>query len=265
MEESLRRRLERIGIDPEAYTDAFNSWLRLRSAEGRRATLVDLYELAASQQGLSAHELPFQQRDELIARALPVQFPGFEVVPNSGPGGREPIDLMSYNPEWPRRYESWRKRLSDALSPVARRIEHVGSTAVPGLPAKPVIDIQVSLQSIEAEPDYVPIIEALGVQLRSRDEEHRYFRPFSGLSREVQIHVCRAGSRWEREHLLFRDYLRASPAARDACTQAKRQAAERWWNDRLAYGDAKSHVIIELMIKAEDWARRTGWSAGEVG
>jgi GrpB-like predicted nucleotidyltransferase (UPF0157 family) len=260
MEESLRQRLQWIGINADSYADPFDIWLRLRSVEGRRATLVDLYELAANQSGLAAHELPLARRNELIARALPVEFPGFEVTPNSTRAERDPIELMPYDPDWPRRYESWRQRLRDALGPVACRIEHVGSTAVPGLSAKPVIDIQVSVQNIEAESNYVPMIEALGVQLRNRDDEHRYFRPFSGLPREVQIHVCRARSNWEREHLVFRDYLRADRAARDAYTKAKQQAADHWWNDRLAYADAKSQVIIELVTEADHWARRTGWS-----
>jgi len=127
-----------------------------------------------------------------------------------------------------------------------------------------VIDIQVSVQDLGEESSYVPAIESLGVQLRSRDDEHRYFRPFSGLPREVQVHVCRMGSTWERQALLFRDYLRASPAARDAYAQAKRLAADRWKDDRIAYTDAKGAQILDLMAAAEDWARRTGWNVQAV-
>jgi GrpB-like predicted nucleotidyltransferase (UPF0157 family) len=145
------------------------------------------------------------------------------------------------------------------LGVTALRIEHVGSTAVPGLPAKPVIDIQVSVADPELESAYVPKVESLGIQLRSRDAMHRFFRPFSDLPRDVQVHVCAAGSAWERNHLLFRDYLRANTWARDSYVKAKREAAELWRDDRVAYADAKTQVIDGLMRKAEIWARATGW------
>jgi GrpB-like predicted nucleotidyltransferase (UPF0157 family) len=132
---------------------------------------------------------------------------------------------------------------------------------VPGLPAKPVIDIQISVDKLEAEPGYVPQIEALGVQLRSRDLEHRFFRPFSGLPREVHIHVCAFGGEWERRHLMFRDYLRSEKVARMAYAITKELAANRWSDDRVAYTEAKDGQIRELMVAAETWARQTGWSA----
>lgn len=127
----------------------------------------------------------------------------------------------------------------------------MGSTSVPGLPAKPVIDIQVSIADLDDEASYVPQIEALGVQLRSRDRWHRFFRPFPERPRDVQIHVCAAGSGWERDHVLFRDYLREHPDARAAYAAAKRRAAVDWRDDRLAYTDAKTAVIQEIMAAAE--------------
>lgn len=147
------------------------------------------------------------------------------------------------------------------LGSASERIEHVGSTAIPGLAAKPVIDIQVSVVEPDLEERYVVAIESIGAQLRSRDEEHRFFRPFSGLRRDVQIHVCATGSEWERTHLLFRDYLITSGTARDVYLEAKMEAAERWREDRVAYADAKTHVILGLMREAESWARSVGWRA----
>jgi len=264
VDQSLKRRLADIGVDAGAYANPFETWCRLRATEGARTSLIDLYALVAHPRGLAEHELSLQERDLLTARALPVMFPGFEVLPNSSRARRDPVEIVPYDERWRSRYEAWRRKLLDALGLVARRIEHVGSTAVAGLPAKPVIDIQVSVQDLGEESSYVPAIESLGVQLRSRDDEHRYFRPFSGLPREVQVHVCRMGSKWERQALLFRDYLRASPAARDAYAQAKRLAADRWKDDRIAYTDAKGAQILDLMAAAEEWARRTGWSAQAV-
>src|SRR5207253_7595500 len=159
---------------------------------------------------------------------------------------------------------SWKDRLLAAIAPPPRRIDHVGSTAVPGLTAKPVIDIQVSVDDIRNESTYVPAIESLGVQLRSRDDDHRFFRPFAGRPRDVHIHVCDAGSAWERRHLLFVAYLGSDPAARDAYLKAKESATARRADDRIAYTEAKDGVIREIGTQAEAWAARTRWSVPEI-
>jgi GrpB-like predicted nucleotidyltransferase (UPF0157 family) len=93
-------------------------------------------------------------------------------------------------------------------------------------------------------PRYAPQIQQVGVQLRSRDAQHRFFRPFAGQPREVHVHVCQAGSEWEPEHLLFRDYLRTHPAAKDAYAQVKWEAAAVWPDDRIACTEAKTGVIL---------------------
>lgn len=240
-------------------SDPFDVWLRRRQVEGASVTLIDLYRLVAERKGLAAHELPESERAILRDRALPVMWPGYEVPPGSERAESDPIEIVSYDPAWPRRFETWRSRLAAALSNTAKRIEHIGSTAVPGLPAKPVIDIQVSVLDLDIESSYVPAVEALGVQLRSRDDLHRYFRPFSGLPRDVQVHVCSFGSGWERRHLLFRDYLKSTEAARIEYITAKRQLAEAWRDDRVAYADAKTEVINTLIDQAELWATEHGW------
>jgi GrpB-like predicted nucleotidyltransferase (UPF0157 family) len=97
------------------------------------------------------------------------------------------IVIADYDPRWPARFELERERIQTALGALALRIEHVGSTAVPGLAAKPVVDIQVSVAGLDAETAYVAPLETAGVQLRSRDGLHRYFRPFPGRPREVQF------------------------------------------------------------------------------
>jgi GrpB-like predicted nucleotidyltransferase (UPF0157 family) len=139
------------------------------------------------------------------------------------------------------------------------RIEHVGSTSVPGLAAKPVVDVQVSVADLNEEDRYLPPCEAAGLQFRLRDDEHRYFQPPPGQPRDVHVHVCQQGSRWERVHLLFRDYLRFSPDAREAHAAAKREAARLWGNDRPAYTEAKTDVILGILDQAEAWAAATGW------
>jgi len=212
--------------------------------------LIELYAVFAAESGRRPEELSAEERQRLAELALPVAFPSFEVVPESG-RTLEPIEVVEYDAAWPTAFAEWRDRLVTALGSAAVRIEHVGSTSVAGLPAKPVIDIQVSVADLDDEASYVSQIEALGIQLRSRDRWHRYFRPFPGRARDVQIHVCAAGSRWEHDHLLFRDYLRAHPDARAAYAAAKRRAAVDWRDDRLAYTDAKTAVIQEIMAAAE--------------
>jgi GrpB-like predicted nucleotidyltransferase (UPF0157 family) len=208
----------------------------------------------ARPRGLTPEQLPIDERVMLAERALIEMVPGFEFAPDSG-RGLEPIELLPYELGWPARFQTWRKKLQQALRPPARRIDHVGSTAVPGLTAKPIIDIQVSLDDLSDEAAYVPALESLGVQLRSRDDDHRYFRPFADRPRDVHVHVCASGGDWERRHLLFVDYLRADSSARDAYLRAKEAAASRWADDRAAYTEAKSEVIEVIMVEAERWAQ----------
>ena len=215
----------------------------MRATGGRRVTTVDLYRLAEEE---SNGSLTREDRAELWRLAAPVAFANFEVVPSSD-RSEDPIELVEYDSEWPVRFEEWRRGLAAALGPAAIAIEHVGSTSVPGLIAKPIIDIQVSVADLDAEQLYVPQIEALGVQLRSRDDEHRYFRPFADRPRDVHIHVCRAASRWEREHLAFRDRLRADADARRRYADAKLQALTDFPDDRVGYTDSKTAVILDIL------------------
>ena len=186
-------------------------------------------------------------------------WPGFELVPDSG-RGPNPITLVAYDPTWPRRFQDWRQKLTEALPTRPRRIDHVGSTAVPGLVSKDTVDIQVSVDDIRDEGGYVPAIESLGVQLRSRDDLHRYFRPFAGRRREVHVHVCDAGGELERRHLLFVAYLLQNPTATQRYASEKLAALAHWADDRAAYTEAKDAVIREIEARAEEWSRVTGWT-----
>lgn len=249
---TLEARLSGAGADPEL--EPLEAFRLLRDAEGRRATVIDLYELVARPRGLEAHELPLDERLELSRSALPIIWPGFANTQGSERAG-EAIEIVEYDPGWPEQYGRWRTRIADSLGDVAERIEHVGSTAVPGIPAKPVVDIQVSVADIRREADYVTQLEAVGLQLRTRDDLHSFFRPFPDRPRDVHVHVCPTGSEWERDHMLFRDYLRAHPAARDAYADAKRRAAELWRDDRLAYTDAKTDTVLRILEDAHRWVR----------
>jgi GrpB-like predicted nucleotidyltransferase (UPF0157 family) len=253
---ALAHRLAAAGVTD--LTDPLQAWLALRAAEGNRATIVDLYELAAAPRGLAAHELPAAERYSLANQAVPHLWPGFTVTPGTE---RPVVDLvvLDYDPAWPQTYARWREMISAALADVALRIEHVGSTSVPGLAAKPIVDIQVSVADLADESRYGRQLEQTGLVLRSRDELHRYFRPPASQPREVHVHVCAAGSQWEHDHLLFRDYLRADPAACDRYAEAKRANVRRWKDDGWAYTEAKTGVVLDIMEQAGDWAVATGW------
>lgn len=235
--------------------DAFEEW-QARRAHDPSVKVIALYQMVARARGMEPQELPLSERAELFLRAARVMDPTFEITPNSGRG--DPIELVPYDPGWPRLFESWKSRLSAAVD--ARRIDHVGSTAVPGLMAKPTVDIQVSVEEVADEAAYVPAMERMGLQLRNRDSEHRYLRPFAGRPRDVHIHVCSAGSVWERRHLLFVAFLRANEEARNRYVHAKLSALERWSDDRVAYTEMKDDVIADITNRAEEWARATGWT-----
>src|SRR6185369_13156327 len=107
-------------------------------------------------------------------------------VVGSTRGGGDAVEIAAYDPAWVTRYELMRGRLAAALGPVALRIEHAGSTSIPGLAAKPIVDIQVSVPDVNDEEAFVAPIERLGFELRFVEHGHRYFRPPSGLPRDFQ-------------------------------------------------------------------------------
>ncbi len=159
-----------------------------------------------------------------------------------------------YDPAWPLMFEQEAARIRDALGPVAVRIEHVGSTAVPGLAAKPVIDIQVSVERMVPRERFVVPLETLGYEFVAdpTDTEHEYFKKDVGGVRTHHIHVCPMGSEWERRHLAFRDHLRTHPEDSARYGQLKRRLAEQHPNDVMAYVEAKTPFVSEVQARALD-------------
>jgi GrpB-like predicted nucleotidyltransferase (UPF0157 family) len=253
VEPDLAARLRGVGLDPAAPGDPGEAWHRLHERFGPRATLIDRYALEAAARAVPVEDLAPELRERVTREVLEAHEPGFEIIASSGRARRDPIEVVDYDPAWPARFEIWRERLARALGPVARRIDHVGSTSVPGLAAKPVIDVQLSVPDVRDEAAYVPRIERAGVGFRSRDDQHRYFRPTGDRPREVQIHVCTVGSPWERRHLLFRDFLRADVDTRDAYAALKRELAARYRHDRIAYNESKTGFILDAIERAEAW------------
>lgn len=157
------------------------------------------------------------------------------------------IELREYDPAWPERYAEHAARLREALGERLIRVEHVGSTSVPGLAAKPIIDITLEVADTTAEAAYVDALEAAGYVLRIREPEwfeHRFFRTPDGT---VQLHVFSAGCPETDRMLAFRDHLRGSPGDRDLYARTKRELAARPWKYMQQYADAKTAVVSEIL------------------
>ena len=259
LDPDLAARLHAAGVDPDGPFDAEDAWRRLRERHGRRATLIDRYALEARARGVTPDALDPALLERLATDVLRESMPGVAWAEGSRRASEDPIEVVPWDPGWPSRYDEWRGRLARALGTAAVRIDHVGSTSVPGLAAKPVIDVQVSVRDVQDEPSYVPAVEGVGLWLRMREPIHRYFRPAEGRPRAIHVHVCTAGSGWERDHLLFRDYLRCHGAVASEYGRHKVALAERYRTDRVAYTEAKTCFILDALEVAERWAAATGW------
>lgn len=168
-----------------------------------------------------------------------------------GPERREVV-LTPYDPSWPTRYEAQQQRLVAALGAKARRIEHIGSTAVPGLVAKPVLDVLLVVNDVQDEASYLGALEANGYVLRVREPGHRMLRtPDLG----VHVHVWSEGDPAVDAHLAFRDQLRVSEDDRDRYAATKRELAARHWPTINHYAAAKTDVIREILNRAGRDAR----------
>jgi GrpB-like predicted nucleotidyltransferase (UPF0157 family) len=159
-------------------------------------------------------------------------------------GGRErrEIVIASYDPGWPARFAAERARIAGALGQRALRIEHIGSTAVPGLAAKPIVDVLVEVAALDGID-----LAAAGYVLRVREDDHRMFRT---PERDVHVHVWASGHPDIARHLAFRDRLRESAEDRAAYEALKRELAARDWPDMNHYADAKGALIREILGRA---------------
>jgi GrpB-like predicted nucleotidyltransferase (UPF0157 family) len=166
------------------------------------------------------------------------------------------VRIVDHDPQWPRCAREELERVADALGPIAVRLEHVGSTSVPGLGAKPIIDMQVSVIDIERQDDYVGPLGRLGYLFAPDPAfpDYHYFAKPHGRPRSHHLHVCRADSQQELRHLAVRDFLRAHPDEAARYEQLKRALVHEHPGDRLAYVAGKDGYMIELEARAERWA-----------
>lgn len=160
------------------------------------------------------------------------------------------IYLAPYDPEWPRLFEREAVRIRAALGDHALLVEHAGSTSVPGLSAKPIIDMVLVVADTTDEAAYVPALEAVGYVLRVREPDWHEHRLLKGPDTAVNLHLFTIGCVEIGRMLCFRDHLRADEADRARYEQHKQELAQQTWKYVQHYADAKSEVVEEILIGA---------------
>jgi len=163
-----------------------------------------------------------------------------------------PIELHDYDPAWPQLYQREAARIRSVLGDRVMRLEHVGSTSVPGLPAKPIVDLVLEVPDAADEAAYLPAMAAAGYVLRIREPEWHQHRLFKGPDTDINLHLFSAASPETDRMVRFRDRLRAEAADRELYLRTKRELAGRAWTYVQQYADAKTAVIGEILAHAED-------------
>jgi GrpB-like predicted nucleotidyltransferase (UPF0157 family) len=168
-----------------------------------------------------------------------------EVVPLSGP-----IYISEYDPEWPQLFAREAARIRAVLGDQVLLLEHVGSTSVPELAAKPRIDLLLVVVDSANEPAYVPSMEAAGYVLCIREPDWYEHRVFKGPDTDINLHVFSLGCPEIDRMLLFRDWLRGNTSDRQLYERTKRDLARRTWKYTQNYADAKTAVVEEILTRA---------------
>jgi GrpB-like predicted nucleotidyltransferase (UPF0157 family) len=162
-----------------------------------------------------------------------------------------PIEIVDYDPGWPAHFAALRDQIAGALGPLAQRIEHVGSTAVPGLPAKPIIDLDVVIPMRSDLPEVITRLGTLGYRHEGDlgiPGREAFASPVATPAHH--LYVCAADSRELARHLTFRDYLRTHPGQARAYAELKRSLAEQFRFDRDAYSRNKSAFVEQALAWA---------------
>jgi GrpB-like predicted nucleotidyltransferase (UPF0157 family) len=160
------------------------------------------------------------------------------------------VRLAAYDPGWPARYADLERRIRAVLGDAVVLVEHVGSTSVPGLAAKPIIDVLLVVPDPVDEAAYVEPLRPEGFALRIREPEWHQHRMLKGGDEDVNLHVFRAGCPEIERMLRFRDRLRADATDRARYAAVKRELAARPWRDVQDYADAKTAVVEEILARS---------------
>lgn len=160
------------------------------------------------------------------------------------------IELLDYDPDWPRLFAREAARIRSILGHQVVRLEHVGSTSVPGLAAKPIIDMVLAVPDSSDESTYVPALEAAGYVLRIREPDWFEHRVFKGPDTNVNLHVFSDGCMEIARMTSFRDWLRSHEDERSLYERTKRELAARDWQFVQQYADAKTQVVEAIIARA---------------
>jgi len=173
------------------------------------------------------------------------------------------IHIAPYDPSWPGAFRDIARDLRRLFGDRALRIDHIGSTSVHGLAAKPIIDIQASVATLSSDEPWRSALVAAGWEWNSENRE-RTKRFFVSTRRDptAQLHVREVGSLTEQLALVFRDYLRENRGAAGRYEAFKRDLATRIWRDGNEYAEAKTEIVWPLLLEAYRWSMHTGWRAG---
>lgn len=173
------------------------------------------------------------------------------------------IIIEEYSAQWPILFNKIAGTIRESLGDKAIRIDHIGSTSIQNLAAKPVIDIQISVSSLQHLESYKVPLEDLGYVYRKDNPEKtkRYFRERPG-DRRTHIHVRKIGSWHQQFPILFRDYLRAHSFESELYEREKYRLAEIYKNNRAAYVEGKNKIFWEIIYRADRWAGQVGWEPG---
>ena len=188
-----------------------------------------------------SHEIPEPMTEEQIRRITvgppPTQMSG-------------KVTLVDYDPAWPLLFALENERIKTALGSKALAIDHVGSTSVPGLTAKPIIDILLVVESSADERSYLPALEAAGYVLGILEPEWHEHRMFKGPDTNINLHVLSKRDEEIVRMLIFRDWLRENRADRDSYQRRKKELAQKDWKFVQNYADAKSKVVESIIARA---------------
>jgi GrpB-like predicted nucleotidyltransferase (UPF0157 family) len=160
------------------------------------------------------------------------------------------LELVDYDPVWPGVFQTHSAAIVTALGKTVLRLEHIGSTSVPGLAAKPIVDILVVVPDASDEDAYLPQMETAGYELRVREPDFHEHRMFRTRSKDVHIHIYGPDSPEIMRHLTFRDRLRKHAGDRQLYEDTKRKLLTQEWADMDAYADAKTEVIEAIIAAA---------------
>ncbi|MDH4112951.1 MAG: gamma-glutamyl-gamma-aminobutyrate hydrolase family protein [Actinomycetota bacterium] len=248
--DSIGERLRVSGHSPDGLVEAIELDIEMTANPALQPWIV----------GVQWHPEETAERDPaqqslFDALVLLARLRGVRAKPGEPEGRSRDFRIVAPDPAWPERFDEEASRIVASLPEgLVTRIDHVGSTSITGLVAKPIVDIQLSLRAMSPRDRYVDPLVDLGYRwvLDPWDVEHEFFSRDIDGERSFHVHVCAAGSHWERRHLLFRDWLRSHPADAAAYGELKRELAEAHPKDSLSYTEAKSVFISGIVERAQE-------------